>query len=253
MLREIANDFYMNQNYNCGECILRAANKAYDLGLDERALKLASGFGAGMGCGNTCGALSAAMSVLSLLFCGDKAHETEGFKELCAEYVDTFKASLGSDNCEELKARYRYPEGDDRRCLITVEKAADVLEAFIASHQSEPASDAPSETPVSADEIKRLKGLGFLNNKGTNRFNARVVTGNGRITTAQARCIADAAALYGSGQITMTTRLSQEVIGVEYDKIPDFIAYLAKEGLETGGTGAKIRPVVSCKGTTCQY
>ena len=48
MLREIANDFYMNQNYNCGECILRAANKAYDLGLDERALKLASGFGAGM-------------------------------------------------------------------------------------------------------------------------------------------------------------------------------------------------------------
>ena len=122
MLREIANDFYMNQNYNCGECILRAANKAYDLGLDERTLKLASGFGAGMGCGNTCGALSAAMSVLSLLFCGDKAHETEGFKELCAEYVDTFKASLGSDNCEELKARYRYPEGDDRRCLITVER-----------------------------------------------------------------------------------------------------------------------------------
>ena len=37
MLREIANDFYMNQNYNCGECIQRAANKAYDHGLDERA------------------------------------------------------------------------------------------------------------------------------------------------------------------------------------------------------------------------
>ena len=44
MLRKIANDFYMNQNYNCGECILQAANKAYDLGLNERALKLASGF-----------------------------------------------------------------------------------------------------------------------------------------------------------------------------------------------------------------
>ena len=133
MLREIANDFYMNQNYNCGECILQAANKAYDLGLNERALKLASGFGAGMGCGNTCGTLSAAMSVLSLLFCEGKAHETEGFGDLCAEYVASFQKALGSDNCEELKARYRYPEGDDRRCLITVEKAADVLEAFIAS------------------------------------------------------------------------------------------------------------------------
>ena len=29
--------------------------------------------------------------------------------------------------------------------------------------------------------------------------------------------------------------------------------FFAKEGLETGGTGAKVRPVVSCKGTTCQY
>lgn len=110
-----------------------------------------------MGCGNTCGTLSAAMSVLSLLFCEGKAHETEGFGDLCAEYVASFQKALGSDNCEELKARYRYPEGDDRRCLITVEKAADVLEAFIASHQSKPASDAPSETPVSADEIKRAE------------------------------------------------------------------------------------------------
>ena len=167
---------YHGRGFNCAQAVVCTLAPA--VGLDpETAFTLTEGFGAGMGCGNTCGALSAAMSVLSLLFCGDKAHETEGFKELCAEYVDTFKASLGSDNCEELKARYRYPEGDDRRCLITVEKAADVLEAFIASHQSEPASDAPSETPVSADEIKRLKGLGFLNNKGTNRFNARVVTG----------------------------------------------------------------------------
>ena len=130
------------------------------------------------------------------------------------------------------------------RCLITVEKAADVLRHLLHPTRAN-LLDAPSETPVSADEIKRLKGLGFLNNKGTNNSTPVSLPANGRITTAQARCIADAAALYGSGQITMTTRLSQEVIGVEYDKIPDFIAYLAKEGLETGGTGAKIRPVVS--------
>ena len=29
--------------------------------------------------------------------------------------------------------------------------------------------------------------------------------------------------------------------------------FLAQAGLETGGTGSKVRPVVSCKGTTCQY
>ena len=31
------------------------------------------------------------------------------------------------------------------------------------------------------------------------------------------------------------------------------MAYLSDNGLETGGTGSKVRPVVSCKGTTCQY
>ena len=33
----------------------------------------------------------------------------------------------------------------------------------------------------------------------------------------------------------------------------DVREYLKREGLETGGTGSKVRPVVSCKGTTCQY
>ena len=35
---------------------------------------------------------------------------------------------------------------------------------------------------VSADDIKRVKGLGFLQQKGTDTFNARVLTRNGKIT-----------------------------------------------------------------------
>ncbi len=35
---------------------------------------------------------------------------------------------------------------------------------------------------VSADEIKRVKGLGFLHNKGTDNFSGRVITRNGKIT-----------------------------------------------------------------------
>ena len=51
----------------------------------------------------------------------------------------------------------------------------------------------------------------------------------------------------------MTTRLSMEIQGVPYDNIEKTIAFLGEHGLMTGGTGAKVRPVVSCKGTTCQY
>lgn len=106
---------------------------------------------------------------------------------------------------------------------------------------------------VSPDNEKRVKGLGFLNNKGTDNFSARVITVNGKITAEQMRCIAEAAELYGNGNVTFTTRMTIEVQGIPYEKIEDFRAYIAKAGLETGGTGALVRPVVSCKGTTCQY
>ena len=65
--------------------------------------------------------------------------------------------------------------------------------------------------------------------------------------------MAEAAEKFGNGNLTYTTRLSVEIQGIPYEKIEEFQEFIAKEGLETGGTGAKVRPVVSCKGTTCQY
>ncbi|WP_077534542.1 4Fe-4S dicluster domain-containing protein [Massiliimalia massiliensis] len=106
---------------------------------------------------------------------------------------------------------------------------------------------------LNQDEIKSVKGLGFLNNKGTNRFNGRIITTNGKITAEQTACIAQAAEKYGNGEVAFTARMTVEVPGIEYKDIPAFREFIAQSGLETGGTGAKVRPVVSCKGTTCQY
>lgn len=106
---------------------------------------------------------------------------------------------------------------------------------------------------VSAADEKRVKALGFLSNRGTDNFSGRIITTNGKITAAQNKCISEAAELFGNGVITFTTRLTVEVQGIPYDKIENFRAYIAKKGLVTGGTGSKVRPVVSCKGTTCQY
>lgn len=102
-------------------------------------------------------------------------------------------------------------------------------------------------------DIKRVKGQGFLNNKGTDLFNGRILTVNGKITAEQTKIVAEAAEKYGNGDVEFTTRLSIEVRGIHYDDIVPFQEYIAKAGLETGGTGAKLRPIVSCKGTTCQY
>ena len=106
---------------------------------------------------------------------------------------------------------------------------------------------------ISKEEEQRLKGLGFLNNKGTDNFSARVITVNGKVTVAQHRCLADAAEKFGNGNLTFTTRLTVEVQGIPYENIEAFREFIAKEGLTTGGTGPKVRPIVSCKGTTCQY
>lgn len=110
-----------------------------------------------------------------------------------------------------------------------------------------------NEIKISAEEIKRVKGLGFLQHKGTSKFNGRVITRNGRVTTEEMEVINEAAKLYGDGHMMFTTRLTVEVSGIDYENIDDFIAYVGKAGLLTGGTGAKVRPVVSCKATTCQY
>ena len=110
-----------------------------------------------------------------------------------------------------------------------------------------------SALTVSAADEKRVKGMGFLNNKGTDNFNGRIITVNGKITAAQQKCISEAAEKFGNGEVVFTTRLTVEVPGIPYDKIEEFQQFIAKEGLVTGGTGSRVRPVVSCKGTTCQY
>ena len=107
---------------------------------------------------------------------------------------------------------------------------------------------------LSAAEIKRVKGLGCLQDKRYDDvFNVRVITRNGKLTAQEQKKIAEAAQRFGSGEVTMTTRLTLEIQGVSYDKLEEVMAFLAQEGLETGGTGSKVRPMVSCKGTTCQY
>ena len=107
---------------------------------------------------------------------------------------------------------------------------------------------------IPADEVKRVKGLGCLQDKTQpDHFNVRVITRNGKITTEEHRAIAEAAEKFGSGEIAMTTRLTMEIQGVHFNNIEPLIEFLGQYGLMTGGTGSKVRPVVSCKGTTCQY
>lgn len=246
MLKERASYYYGTLGKNCAEGILLAANEVYGLKLTDQEIQLFSGFGRGMGCGSTCGGLSGAIGVLSRMYGG-----REDFRELCGGFVSKFKDALGCDtiDCGPLAGKYKT---EAARCVSAVELTAQALEEYIA--QLEGKTAAPEEgCTLSPEDIKRVKALGFLHHKGTNKFNGRIITRNGRITTEEAEAINRAAKLYGDGHMMFTTRLTLEVSGIDYNDIEAFRAEVGKAGLETGGTGSKVRPVVSCKGTTCQY
>ncbi len=107
---------------------------------------------------------------------------------------------------------------------------------------------------VPAADVTRVKGLGFLRDKTTpDCFNARVITRNGKITADEMYAIADAARRFGSGEVAFTTRQTAEVQGIPFENIQPFCHFLAQHGLQVGGTGPRVRPVVSCKGTTCVF
>lgn len=249
MLREKAEYYYGELGLNCAEGILKAAGDVYGLNITDEEVSLFKGFGKGYGCGITCGALSASIGILGRLY-PDKSKDE--MHEICAGMVKAFEEKLGDTLCAPLEAKNKTPEN---RCLKTVAGCADVLEAYIdkLEGKTKPAPVCEDSCTLTPEQIKRVKGLGFLQHKGTNKFNGRIITRNGRITKEEMQTISEAAALYGDGYIMLTTRLTVEVSGIDYDDIDDFIAYVGKAGLLTGGTGSKVRPVVACKAATCQY
>lgn len=106
---------------------------------------------------------------------------------------------------------------------------------------------------LSTEQITAVKARGFLRNRGTECFSGRVVTVAGLFTPDQLHTIAECAEKFGSGEVIFTARLSAEITGIPFAQIPTAEAFMAERGLQFGGTGAKVRPITACKGTTCVY
>ena len=106
---------------------------------------------------------------------------------------------------------------------------------------------------LTKEQITSVKGRGFLQNRGTECFSGRVVTVAGLFTPHELHSIAECAEKFGNGKVIFTARLAAEIVGIPFDKIPEAEAFMAEKGLRFGGTGAKVRPITACKGTTCIY
>ncbi len=106
---------------------------------------------------------------------------------------------------------------------------------------------------ISEEDRKKVKSEGFLSNNDKEHFSMRVITGNGVLNYKQLKNLSEVAEKFGNGKISFTTRLTVEIPGIKYEDIEKAKEYIAKDNMVSGGTGAKIRPVVACKGTVCVF
>lgn len=133
MLKDCMYKFYLEQNYNCAESVIRAANEYYGLGLDEKAMIMTGVYGAGIQTGNTCGAILSGAAVLSLKYVPAKAHESEDIKPVTTKFIREFNQIYGGIRCTEIKPKSFKTE---YRCLKTVECVCDTLEKVIAEYEA---------------------------------------------------------------------------------------------------------------------
>ena len=134
MLKDYIEKYYFEQNYNCAETILRAANEYYDLKLHDRDMIMVGAYGAGIQSGNTCGAVLSAAAVLSLKYVEARAHESEDIRPVVQKLLRKFNEKYGSILCKDIKAQSFNPE---YRCKMTVETACDILEETINEYEQE--------------------------------------------------------------------------------------------------------------------
>lgn len=106
---------------------------------------------------------------------------------------------------------------------------------------------------ITAEEKKALKGRGIILSRDGETFVARIITEDGTLTSEQLEAMAEAARRFGSGSAALTVRMTMEIQGISYENIEPMCQFLASYGLYTGGTGARIRPIVPCKGTVCTH
>ena len=129
MLLEKVRKYYDEEyNLSCSETMIYAANEEYNLELDKNVLKSMAAFGGGMAIESICGAISGSLAVLGILFVKEKAHESDKIKELSKEFFDKFEKKLETNNCKELKEKFRTEKS---RCSVIVDAAAEILDEIV--------------------------------------------------------------------------------------------------------------------------
>ena len=113
MLADATEDF--TTGFMCSETVLDVLNRNYELGINEEAIALSTGFPYGFGDGgNVCGAVAGATMALGKVF-GRTVKGDEAYKkciEVVRELNDDVAQAYGTSICPELIKDYQFADPD---------------------------------------------------------------------------------------------------------------------------------------------
>ncbi len=119
-MKKYAMHFYKD-GYNCSACILKAAEKKYNLTISRQCYNMCNGVNTGFGIGGMCSVLIACVMIFGLLF--DQAT----VKRLRIKLLADFSEKYGSMNCDVLKKR----RGSGEQCEELIGAIAEMAEKLI--------------------------------------------------------------------------------------------------------------------------
>lgn len=104
---------------------------------------------------------------------------------------------------------------------------------------------------IPKEEALRLEALGFIQEKRTNQFSARIVSKCGRLDTEEMKKILHIAENYGNKRAFFAGDSCVLVEGIPYEKAEEVLQFCQEKGISLGGTGNRVRPVKTCGGRIC--
>lgn len=117
---------YFGQNYNCSQCILRAAEDEYGITISSDCYDMCKGINNGFGVGTTCSALIAGTMVLGILF--DERTTTRLRLKLFMLFQNRYRTF---DCCKIKKTQM------DGNCKEVIRVVASILEEIISTEKKE--------------------------------------------------------------------------------------------------------------------
>lgn len=67
---------------------------------------------------------------------------------------------------------------------------------------------------LTQQQIKEVKGQGFLINRGTEQFSGRIVPKGTTFSAKDLKTLSELAEKFGNGTVAFTTRLCAEIVGI---------------------------------------